>query len=162
MAKIRLTESKLNRLISEAVKRALFEGDHIDIQDGYDGMDPNDYAIEDALRKQEEEERMSNYGVTFLRGSAEEVSKMIQQEGGFSQPEYYTSYYGKGVVIMVGPNANNVGAYGDTKIIIDMDKLLNSGAKVKKIDGDEYKYKNGGMWQCLADFVPADCIVDIQ
>ena len=162
MAKIKLTESKLNRLISEAVKKVLFEGDHIDIQDGYDGMDPNDYAIEDALRKQEEEERMSNYGVTFLRGSSEEVSKMIQQEGGFSQPEYYTSYYGKGVVIMVGPSAKGINSNGYTKIVIDMGKLLKSGVKVKKIDDDKYKYQNNGMWQCLADFVPADCIIDIQ
>ena len=161
MAKIKLTESNLRKIISEAVKNVLSE-EHIDLEDSYTGMDPNDYAVEDALRKQEEEERMSNYGVTFLRGSAEEVSKMIQQEGGFSQPEYYTSYYGKGVVIMVGPNAKGLNSNGYTKITIDMEKLLKSGVKVKKIDDDKYKYQNNGMWQCLADFVPADCIIDVE
>lgn len=161
MAKIKLTESNLRKIISEAVKNVLSE-EHIDLEDSYTGMDPNDYAVEDALRKQEEEERMSNYGVTFLRGSAEEVSKMIQQEGGFSQPEYYTSYYGKGVVIMVGQNAKDLNSNGYTKITIDMEKLLKSGVKVKKIDDDKYKYQNNGMWQCLADFVPADCIIDVE
>ncbi len=148
MKSIILTENKLRRLVTEAVKRILSEN-----EDGF-------YGDEEQLEM--EEPQAPNYGVTSLRASAEEVKEMIQQDGGFSQPDYYTSLYGKGVIIMAGPNIDKIKTYGETRITIDMDKLLSSGVKVKKVDDYEYKLRNGGMWQCLAQFVPADCIVDIQ
>ena len=150
MAKIKLTEGKLRQMISEAVKRALNE--EMDFDNG------EEYGSGLAF----EEPKEPNYGVTFVRGDVEEVTAMIQECGRLEPSEDTMSYYGNGVIIMAGPGYNKMNSYGDTKVIIDIDKLLSSSVKVKKIDDFNYMRKNNGKWQCLAKYVPADCIVDIQ